>query len=174
MAEFAEVETGLNTRNVSYTPNLTVRNIPYQPLLIKSLLWRRANAWNVSHTPNLTAKNILYQPFLIKSLFWRRTNTRNVSYTPNLTVKNIPYQPLLIKSLLWRRANARNVSYTPNPTGEKHTISTFVGQIHVQWIITTGYKQLNIMPIILLYSVFVLEHTDHYKLYSAKAKCGTR
>ena len=31
-------------------------------------------------------------------------------------------------SLLRRRGNARNVSYTPYPTGEKHTISTFVDQ----------------------------------------------
>ena len=29
-------------------------------------------------------------------------------------------------------ANARNVSYTPYPTGEKHTISTFVDQTRIQ------------------------------------------
>ena len=30
------------------------------------------------------------------------------------------------------KANAQNVSYTPYPTGEKHTISTFVDQTHIQ------------------------------------------
>ena len=34
--------------------------------------------------------------------------------------------------LLRRRANARNISYTPYPTGEKHTISTFVDQTRTQ------------------------------------------
>ena len=34
--------------------------------------------------------------------------------------------------LLQRRANGRNVSYTPYPTGEKHTISTFVDQTRIQ------------------------------------------
>ena len=35
-------------------------------------------------------------------------------------------------SLLRRRANARNVSKTPYPTDDKHTISTFVDQTHIQ------------------------------------------
>ena len=34
--------------------------------------------------------------------------------------------------LLHRRVNARNVGYTPYPTGEKHTISTFVDQTCIQ------------------------------------------
>ena len=35
-------------------------------------------------------------------------------------------------SLLQRRANTQNVSKTPYPTGDKHTISTFVDQTHIQ------------------------------------------
>ena len=41
------------------TPNLTAKNIPYQPLLIKSLLWRSANTRNASFTPNLMAKHTI-------------------------------------------------------------------------------------------------------------------
>ena len=44
--------------------------------------------------------------------------------------------------LLQQRANARNVSYTPNPTGEKHTISTFVDQTRIQLTRQRRKKQL--------------------------------
>ena len=44
------------------------------------------------------------------------------------TIKRLPSGQLSFDSLLRRRANARNVSYKSNPTGEKHTIPTFVDQ----------------------------------------------
>ena len=45
--------------------------------------------------------------------------------------------------LLQQRANTRTlVSYTPNPTGEKHTISTFVDQTRIQLTRQRRKKQL--------------------------------
>ena len=41
------------------------------------------------------------------------------------------------QSLIRRRANARNISETPYPTGDKHTISTFVDQTHTQNLLLT-------------------------------------
>ena len=42
------------------------------------------------------------------------------------------HEYLTFRALALCRANARNVSLTPYPTGDKHTISTFVDQTHIQ------------------------------------------